>query len=132
MKKKEDFEVILEDINSKLDLVFENFQSLGDKIDENKIDSDKRNDETNKLLKFAYDDLDKKIQENGLKVEQNSNLIKENRTLIKENRTLIKENSKKIEDNGLEIKENKKLIKENRKLIEKNGKRIETFGKKTA
>lgn len=32
MKKKEHFEVILEDINSKLDLVFENFQSLRDKI----------------------------------------------------------------------------------------------------
>jgi hypothetical protein len=28
MKKKEHFEVILEDINSKLDLVFKNFQSL--------------------------------------------------------------------------------------------------------
>ena len=137
MKKKEHLEVILEDMNSKFDLVFENFQSLRHKIDENKIDSDKRNDETNKLLKFAYDDLDKKIQGNGLKIEQNSNLIKQNsnlikqnRTLIKENRTLIKENSKKIEDNGLEIKENKKLIKENRKLIEENGKKIETLGKK--
>ena len=123
MKKKEHFEVILEDINSKLDLVFENFQSLGDKIDENKIDSDKRNDETNKLLKFAYDDLDKKIQGNGLKIEQNSNLIKENGTLIKEN-------SKKIENNGTKIEENKKLIKENRKLIEKKGKKFETLGEK--
>jgi len=118
MKKKEHFEVILKEINSKLDLVFENFQSLGDKIDENKIDSDKRNDETNKLLKFAYDDLDKKIHGNGLKIEENSNLIKENRGLIKENRTLIKENSKKIENNGTKIEENNKLIKENRKLIE--------------
>jgi len=53
MNKKEHFGVILEDINSKLDLVFENFQSLNHKIDRNKIDSDKRNDETNKLLKFA-------------------------------------------------------------------------------
>jgi len=96
MKKKEHFEVILEDINSKLDLVFENFQSLGDKIDQNKIDSDKRTEETNKLLKFAYDDLDKKIQGNGLKIEQNSNLIKENRTLIKENSALIKKNGKKL------------------------------------
>jgi len=116
MKKKEHFEVILEDINSKLDLVFENFQSLGDKIDQNKIDSDNRNDETNKLLKFAYNDLDKKIQENGLKSEQNSNLIKENRSLIKEN-------SKKIENNGLKIEENRKLIVE-------NGKKFETLGKK--
>ena len=116
MKKKEHFEVILEDINSKLDLVFENFQSLNHKIDQNKIDSDKRNDETNKLLKFAYDDLDKKIQGNGSKIEQNSNLIKENRTLIKEN-------SKKIENNGAKIEENKNLI-------EENGKKIETFGKK--
>jgi predicted nucleic acid-binding Zn-ribbon protein len=106
MKKEEHFEVILEDINSKLDLVFENFQSLNHKIDQNKIDSDNRNDETNKLLKFAYDDLDKKIQGNGSKIEQNSNLIKENRTLIKEN-------SKKIENNGSKIEENKKLIKEN-------------------
>jgi hypothetical protein len=121
MSKKEHFEVILGDINSKLDLVFENFQSLMDKIDENKIDSDKRNDETNKLLKFAYDDLDKKIQGNGSKTEQNSNLIKENMTLIKEN-------SKKIENNGTKIEENKKLIKENRKLIEKNGKKFETLG----
>jgi len=114
--KKEHFEVILEDINSKLDLVFENFQSLSDKIDENKIDSDKRDDETNRLLKFAYDDLDKKIQGNGLKIEKNSNLIKDNRTLIKEN-------SKKIENNGTKIEENKKLI-------EENGKKIETLGKK--
>ena len=130
MKKKEHFEVILEDINSKLDLVLENFQSLGDKIDQNKIDSDNRNDETNKLLKFAYNDLNKKIQENGLKIEQNSNLIKENRTLIKQNRTsieenktLIKENSKKIENNGLKIDKNKTLIKE-------NGKKFETLGEK--
>jgi hypothetical protein len=123
MKKKEHFEVILEDINSKLDLVFENFQSLGDKTDQNKIDSDKRNDETNKLLKFAYDDLDKKIQGNGLKIEQNSNLIKKNRTLIEENRSLIKENSKKIENNGLKIDKNKSLI-------ENNGKKFETLGKK--
>ena len=123
MKKEEHFEVILEDINSKLDLVFENFQSLNHKIDQNKIDSDNRNDETNKLLKFAYDDLDKKIQGNGSKIEQNSNLIKENRTLIKEN-------SKKIENNGTKIEENKKLIKESRKLIEENGKKFETLGKK--
>jgi chromosome segregation ATPase len=130
MEKKEHFEVILEDINSKLDLVFENFQNLGGKIDQNKIDSDNRNDETNKLLKFVYDDLDKKIQGNGLKIEENSNLIKENRGLIKENRTLIKENSKKIENNGTKIEENKKLIKENRKLIEENGKKIETLREK--
>ena len=123
MKKEEHFEVILEDINSKLDLVFENFQSLNHKIDQNKIDSDNRNDETNKLLKFAYDDLDKKIQGNGSKIEQNSNLIKENRTLIKEN-------SKKIENNGSKIEENKKLIKENQKLIEENGKKFETLGGK--
>ena len=143
MKKKEHFEVILEDINSKFDLVFENFQSLREKIDENKIDSDRQNDETNKLLKFAYDDLDKKIQGNGLKIEENSNLIKENskkiennglkieentnlikdnRGLIKENSVLIKENSKKIENNGTKIEKNKKLI-------EENGKKIETLGK---
>ena len=135
--KKEHLEVILEDMNSKFDLVFENFQSLRDKINENKIDSDNRNDETNKLLKFAYDDLDKKIQGNGLKIENNSNLIKDNRALIennsnliKDNRTLIKENSKKIENNGTKIEENKKLIKENRNLIEENGKKFETLGKK--
>ena len=121
--KKEHFEIILEEMNSKFDLVFENFQSLGDKIDQNKVDSDNRNDETNKLLKFAYDDLDKKIQGNGLKIELNSNLIKKNRTLIKEN-------SKKIENNGTKIEENKKLIKENRELIEENGKKFETLGKK--
>jgi len=123
MKKKEHIEVLLEDVNSKLDLVFENFQSLGDKIDQNKFDSDKRNDETNKLLKFAYDDLDKKIQGNGLKIEQNSNLIKENKTLIKEN-------SKKIENNGTKIEENKKLIKENGNLIEENGKKFEILREK--
>ncbi len=78
MNKKEHFGVMLEDINSKLDLVFENFQSLNHKIDRNKIDSDKRNDETNKLLKFAYNDLDKKIQGNGSKIEKNKNLIEEN------------------------------------------------------
>ena len=116
MKNKEYFEIILEDINSKLGLVFENFQSLGDKIDENKIDSDKRDDETNKLLKFAYDDLDKKIQGNGLKIEENG--------------TLIKENSKKIENNGTKIEENKKLIKGNRKLIEEKGKKFETLTEK--
>jgi len=123
MKNKEHFEVILEDINSKLDLVFENFQNLRDKIDENKIDSDKRNDETNKLSKFAYEDLDKKIQGNGLKIEQNG-------ALIKENRVLIEENSKKIENNGTKTEENKILIKGNRKLIEEKGKKLETLTEK--
>jgi len=79
-------------MNSKFDLVLENFQSLRDKIDENRIDTDRQNDETNKLLKFAHDDLNKKIQDNGLKIE--------------ENRTLIKENSKKIENNETKIEEN--------------------------
>ena len=107
--KKEHLEIILEDMNSKFDLVLENLQSLRDKIDENKIDADKRDDQTNKLLKFAYDGIDKKIQGNGLKIE--------------ENRKLIKENSKKIENNGTKIEENKKLIKE-------NGKKLETLGEK--
>jgi len=123
MKKKEHFEVILESINSKLDLVFENFQSLNHKIDQNKIDSNNQNGETNKLLKFAYDDLGKKIQGNGLKIEQNGDLIKENRTLINEN-------SKKIENNGTKIEENKKLIKGNRKLIKERGKKFETLTEK--
>jgi len=130
MEKKEHFEIILEDMNSKFDLVFENFQSLNHKIDQNKIDSDNRNDETNKLLKFAYDDLDKKIQGNGLKIEGNRKLIKENSkkienngTKIEVNRKLIKENSKKIENNGTKIEVNRKLIKE-------NGKKFETLGKK--
>jgi len=51
MKKKEHLEVLLEDINSKLDLVFENFQSLGDKIDKYNIDFIKQIDEMNEFLK---------------------------------------------------------------------------------
>ena len=51
MNKKEHFEVILEDINSKLDLVFENFQSLGHKIDKYNIDFSKQIDEMNEFLK---------------------------------------------------------------------------------
>jgi len=66
MKKEEHFEVILEDMNSKFDLVLENLQSLRDKIDENKIDSDRRNDEMNEFLKKKLSvkngDLNKKIK----------------------------------------------------------------------
>jgi len=51
MNKKEHFEVILEDINSKLDLVFEIFQSLGHKIDKYNIDFSKQIDEMNEFLR---------------------------------------------------------------------------------
>jgi hypothetical protein len=51
MVKKEHFEIILEDINSKLDLVFDNFQSLRDKINEYNIDYNKQIDEMNEFLK---------------------------------------------------------------------------------
>jgi len=51
MKKKERFEVILEDMNYKLDLVLENLQSLRDKLDEYNIDSNRQIDEMNEFLK---------------------------------------------------------------------------------
>ena len=51
MKKKEHFEVILEDMNSKFDLVFENFQSLGHKINKYNRDFNKQIDEMNEFLR---------------------------------------------------------------------------------
>ncbi|HAJ32085.1 MAG TPA: hypothetical protein DCK79_01740 [Candidatus Atribacteria bacterium] len=49
--KKEHFEVILEEMNSKFDLVFENFQSLRNKIDEYNVDYNKQIDGMNEFLK---------------------------------------------------------------------------------
>ena len=51
MKKKEHFEVILEDINSKLSLLLEKLENLGHKIDEYNIDFNKQIDEMNEFLK---------------------------------------------------------------------------------
>ena len=42
MKKKEHFEVILEDINSKLSLLLEKLENLGHKIDEYNVDYNKQ------------------------------------------------------------------------------------------
>jgi len=112
MKKKEHFEVMLEDKDDSDKRNDETNKFLKFAKD----DSDKRNDETNKFLKFVYGDLDKKIQDNGLKIGAN--------------RTLIKENSKKIENNGTKIEENQRLIKGSCKLIEEDGKKFETLGKK--
>ena len=51
MKNKEHFEVILEDINSKLSLLLEKLGNLGHKIDKYNIDLNKQIDEMNKFLK---------------------------------------------------------------------------------
>jgi len=51
MKKKEHFEVILEDINSKLSLLLEKLENLGHKIDEYNVDYNKQIDEMNEFLK---------------------------------------------------------------------------------
>jgi len=61
MKNKEHFEVILEDINSKLSLLLE---KLGHKIDKYNIDLNKQIDEMNKFLKKVKrkdDDLNKLV-----------------------------------------------------------------------
>ena len=49
--KKERFEVILEDINSKLDLLLERLENIGNKIDEYNIDFNKQISEMNEFLK---------------------------------------------------------------------------------
>lgn len=51
MNKKEHFEVILEDINSKLSLLLEKLENLGHKIDKYNIDFNKQIDEMNEFLK---------------------------------------------------------------------------------
>ena len=51
MKKEEHFEVILEDINSKLDLLLERLENIGNKIDEYNIDFNKQISEMNEFLK---------------------------------------------------------------------------------
>jgi len=51
MKKKEQFEVILEDINSKLSLLLGELENLAHKIDKYNIDTNKQIDEMNEFLK---------------------------------------------------------------------------------
>ncbi|PKP59865.1 hypothetical protein CVT91_06065 [Candidatus Atribacteria bacterium HGW-Atribacteria-1] len=51
MKKKEHFEVILEDINFKLSLLLEELENLAHKVDKYNIDSNKQIDEMNEFLK---------------------------------------------------------------------------------
>lgn len=48
---KEHFEVILEDINSKLSLLLKKLENLGHKIDEYNIDLKKQINEMNEFLK---------------------------------------------------------------------------------
>lgn len=49
--KKEHLEVMLEDMNSKLNLVLEELENLAHKIDKYNIDSNKQIDEMNEFLK---------------------------------------------------------------------------------
>ena len=65
--EKEHFEVILEDINSKIDLIVENIQSLRDKMDEYNLDSIRRDEEIKKLLQFAKEDSDRRNDETTIK-----------------------------------------------------------------
>ena len=51
MKNKEYFEIILEDINSKLSLLLENLENLGHKIDKYNIDLNKQIGGMNEFLK---------------------------------------------------------------------------------
>ncbi len=129
--EKEHFEVILEDINSKINSIVENIQSLRDKMEENNLDSirrdeeiikllklakedsDRRNDETNQLLRLTKEDLGKRIDDTN----QELKIAKED--LGKQ----IDDLSKKIQENGLQIVEN-------RRLIEKNGEKLELLGEK--
>ncbi len=64
--EKEYVEIILEDINSKFNLLLENFQSLRDKMDEYNLDSIRRDEEKIKLLKFAKEDSDRRNDETNL------------------------------------------------------------------
>ncbi|HBY57317.1 MAG TPA: hypothetical protein DEG96_05590 [Candidatus Atribacteria bacterium] len=61
--EKEYFEIILEDINSKFNLVLENFQSLRAKMEEYNLDSISRDEEKIKLLKLAKEDSDRRNDE---------------------------------------------------------------------
>ena len=57
--KKENLEILLEDMNSKFDLLIEGYQSLNGKIDSLSRKTDERFD----LVDFKIDTLNKKINE---------------------------------------------------------------------
>ncbi|KUK66523.1 MAG: Heptapeptide repeat protein [Parcubacteria bacterium 34_609] len=122
--EKEHFEVILEDMNSKFNLLLENFQSLRDKMDEYNLDSIRRDEEKIKLLKFAKEDSDRRNDETNrqlkLAKEDLGKRIDDTNQLLK---LAYDDLSKKIQENGLKITEN-------RTLIEQNGEKLELLGEK--
>lgn len=137
--EKEHFEIILEDINSKFNLFLENFQSLRDKMEENNLDSIRRDEEIIKLLKFAKEDSDRRNDEtNQLLKLTKEDLGKRIDNTNKELRLTKEELNKRIDETNKELKLTKedlgkRIDDTNRQLKiakEDLGKRIDDLSKK--
>ncbi len=88
----ERFEVLLEDINRKMDLLVEGHQMLNQKID--RVEAN----------------LTRQIQENAARIDRNAVAIARNREAIEENRRAIERNREAIERNSEAIERNSERI----------------------
>ena len=62
-KRKERYEILFEDVNSKMDLVLEGYKEFGNKLDEAKQERDTIRDDLTKKIEFVASSLHNKIEE---------------------------------------------------------------------
>lgn len=107
--EKEHFEVILEDINSKIDLIVEGRQALDKKIDDKVAELKSDIKEVDTKVEFVHRSLDKKID----------NVTEELKGEIKKVETKL---DKKIDDKTEEVKSEIRAV---RDVLEGHEERIE-------
>ena len=67
---KERYEILFEDINSKMDLVLEGNKKIGNKLEEAKKDRQEIRDDLTKKIEFVAKSLNKKIEATDNKIEE--------------------------------------------------------------
>ena len=69
-RRKERYEILFEDINSKMDLVLEGYNEFGNRLEEAKKDRQEIKDDLTKKIEFVAKSLNKKIEATDNKIEE--------------------------------------------------------------
>ncbi len=118
MKEKERFEVLLEHMDRKIDLVLEGHQSLDRKIDRGLEEARLDREDIKRQMSLYVGTLSEKIDLNREEIAKNREEIGKNREAIEQNRAEIGKNREAIEQNRAEITKNRGEIVSNRTRIE--------------
>ena len=130
MKEKERFEVLLEHMDRKIDVVLESHQSLDQKIETGLEEARIDRESMKRQMSLFVQTLSGKIDQNREGIEKNREGIEKNREGIEKNREVIEKNREGIERNRLGIEKNREGIEQVNQKVDINRKKIEEIDDK--